>query len=78
MIEISSYARCNPMLLLAILLLVSPLSNIAAVTAGHDTKAFILNLKSITTVSHLLHSFCKCAHVKCALKCTEDCLINGF
>lgn len=66
------------MLLLAILLDVSPLSNIAAVTAGQDSKAFIWNLKSVTTASHLLHSFCKCADVKCALKCTEDCLINGF
>lgn len=65
------------MLLLAILLDVSPLSNIAAVTAGQDSKAFFWNLKSVTTASHL-HSFCKCADVKGALKCTEDCLINGF
>lgn len=38
----------------------------------------ILNLKSVNTTLKLLHSFWKCANVKCVLKCTEDGFINGY
>lgn len=64
MIEFSSYTEYNPMLLLAGLPDIPPLLSIVAVTAGRENEGFILNLKSVTTTSHLLHSSCKCADVK--------------